>query len=390
MTLSRRDLLRATPLAAVPLVDSVTRAAQPAPEPEAVQFNGMIVRMVEPMNWETPFAAWDQGTRRGPMPHYVRNHFAIPNVDTTTHRLRVEGLVEKPLELTLADLQKMEKVTRQMTLECGGNSRVFLTPPVRGLQWGVGAVGTALWTGVPLGAVLERAKVKPGATDVILVGADTGTISTDPPTPGTIHFDRGIPLSKARRDETLLAWGMNEEPLLVRHGAPLRAVVGGWYGMASVKWITRIIVVDKPHDGYWQTIDYAIWERKDGQPQLVPLTAMQPKAIITTLTDGAVVHAGKTVTVQGYAWAGENAVARVELSVDGGKTWANTTLRGKAVPLCWVPWEAKWDVPPRFKGAVKLLARCTDDKGRTQPEKRDPDRRTYMINHLVPTEVSVR
>lgn len=390
MSLSRRDLLRAAPLAAVPLVDSAAPANQPG-EAEPVPFNGMIVRMAEPMNWETPLTGLEQGANRGSMPLYVRNHFAIPDVDPKTYRLRVEGLVEKPLELSLADLQAMATVNREITMECAGNGRVFLVPQVRGLQWGIGAVGTASWTGVPLGAVLERAKVKSGATDVILVGADKGTITVDPPSPGPIHFDRGIPLAKAKKDETLLAWGIRDEPLPVRHGAPLRAVVGGWYGMASVKWLTKIIVTDKPYDGFWQTIDYAYWERMDGLPRMVPITAMQPKAIITTLTDGAVVRSGTTVSIQGYAWAGENTVAKVELSVDGGKTWVNTHFRWKAEPLRWVLWEAKWNVPANLRGtSVKLLARCTDDMGRTQPEKRDPDRRTYMINHLIPTDVTVR
>lgn len=386
MPLSRRELLQAAPLAAIPLVEATTTAASAAPDPATVPFPGMIVRMAQPMNWETPLASG----AADPAPLYVRNHFAIPDLNPATYRLRVEGLVEQPLELTLADLQKLGSVDRELTLECAGNGRVFLTPPVRGLQWGTGAVGTATWTGVPLGAVLDRAKVKPGATDVVLVGADVGPVTADPPSPGPIHFDRGIPLTKARKDETLLAWGMGGQPLPARHGAPLRAVVGGWYGMASVKWLTKLVVIDKPYEGYWQTVDYAIWQRRGGLPELVPITAMQPKAVLTNLADGAVVRAGTTVTVQGYAWAGEHAVAKVELSVDGGKTWANAQLRGQAVPFRWVPWEAKWAVPPQLKGrTVPVVSRCTDTQGNTQPEQRDPDRRTYMINHLIPVEVSV-
>src|SRR5262249_8955792 len=162
----------------------------------------------------------------------------------------------------------------------------------------------------PLGAVLERAKVKAGAGDVVLIGADKGAIA-DPATPGTINFDRGIPFAKAKKDETLLVWNMNDEPLLASHGAPLRALVGGWYGMASVKWLTRIVVLDKPHSGFFQTFDYSIWERpKEGLPQLVPVTAIQPKAVITKPGPGEVIAKTKQFTVSGYAWAGENAVAK--------------------------------------------------------------------------------
>jgi hypothetical protein len=280
----------------------------------------------------------------------------------------------------------MEPVSREIVLECAGNGRVFLVPQARGLQWGHGAVGQAKWTGVPLGAVLERAKVRAGAGDVVLVGADRGTIA-EPATPGAIHFDRGIPLAKAKKDETLLVWNMNDEPLTASHGAPLRALVGGWYGMASVKWLTKIIVLDRPHTGFWQTFDYSVWERpKEGLPQLVPVTAIQPKAVFAQLGSGAVLAAGAHL-LEGFAWAGENAVAKVEVSTDGGKNWMPAGI-DPAKPFRVTRWEV--NVALRQKGPQKLLVRCTDDKGNAQPEKRDPDRRTYMINHLVPVEVTVK
>jgi hypothetical protein len=242
------------------------------------------------------------------------------------------------------------------------------------------------WTGVPLGAILERAKVKPGAVDVVLMGADRGAIA-EPATPGAIHYDRGIPLAKAKRDETLLAWAMNDAPLTPAHGAPLRALVGGWYGMASVKWLTRIVVTDKPHNGFWQTFDYSVWDRAGASPQLVPVTAIQPKAVITSHGPGDAMETGKPQTIKGLAWAGERGVKKVEVSTDGGKTWTTATHAAGA-PLVWTPWTAQ--VTPSAKGVMPLVARCTDDRGNTQPEKRDTDRRTYMINHLVPTEVTVK
>lgn len=379
---SRRDLLRTLPAAAI--AGTSFRARATAADPP---FPGMIVRMEQPRNLETPLSALSG--EHVPNEHFfVRSHFAVPAVDAKAFKLTVEGHVEKRLELTLDELKRMGPVTKSAVMECAGNGRVFLVPQARGLQWGHGAVGSAAWTGVPLGAVLERAGVKRGAADVVLVGADSGVIA-DPATPGAINFDRGIPLAKATADETLLVWEMNKEPLTAAHGAPLRAVVGGWYGMASVKWLTRVVVTERPHPGFWQTFDYSRWDRSGPTPQLVPLTAIEPRAVIVSPAPAEVVKPGAEVSVTGVAWGGENAVAKVELSADGGKSWSPAELAGKPAALGWTHWRWKW-ATPKAAGPAALLARCTDDKGRTQPEKRDPDRRTYMINHLVPTEVVVK
>lgn len=374
MNLSRRELLRTAPVAALAAGFVAPRAARAEP---------LIVRMEQPRNLETPLSELFTG---GTDKFFVRSHFAVPEVDAKGFKLAVEGHVENTLELTLADLKKMEAVSREIVMECAGNGRVFLVPQARGLQWGHGAVGQAKWTGVPLGAVLERAKLKAGAGDVVLIGADKGVIA-DPATPGAIHFDRGIPLAKAKRDETLLVWDMNGEALTPAHGGPLRALVGGWYGMASVKWLNRIVVLDKPHSGFWQTFDYSHWERpKDAPPRLIPVTAIQPKAVITSPEAGATVAVGEPQRIAGWAWAGENGVAKVEVSTDGGATWQATPA--KCEPFKSVRWLSGF--VPKKKGPLKLLARCTDDKGNTQPEKRDTDRRTYMINHVVPVEVTVK
>jgi DMSO/TMAO reductase YedYZ molybdopterin-dependent catalytic subunit len=389
MSISRRDLLHAAPFAAgLSLIPGRSSAQQVDPPKADAPFPGMIVRMDQPRNLETPLTAFQNGNVATEH-FFVRSHFAVPTVDPKTFKLTVEGHVEKKLVLTLEVLKKMPTVAKSAVLECAGNGRVFLAPQARGLQWGNGGVGNAKWTGVPLGAVLELAGVKAGAGDVVLIGADSGAITSDPPSPGPIHFDRGIPLAKAKKDETLLVWDMNGEPLPASHGAPLRAIVGGWYGVASVKWLTRIVVLDRPHAGFWQTMDYAIWERNDGGLlKLVPVTTTQPKAIILSPAPEEVVKVGTDYTVRGLAWAGENAVEKVELSADGGKTWHAAEVGAKSA-FSWSVWQLKWSMP-KTVGTVKLLARCTDEKGNTQPEKRDIDRRTYMINHLVPTEIIVK
>jgi DMSO/TMAO reductase YedYZ molybdopterin-dependent catalytic subunit len=376
--LSRRDVLRAA--AAAPFLLGRSSAQ---PEPTA---GGMIVRMHEPQNLEMPFHTlpdWKVPTER----FYVRSHFAAPRVNPGRYELSVEGHVEKPFTLTIDELKALPATTRPLTLECAGNSRVFLVPPARGVQWSNGAVGNADWTGVPLSTLLERAKPKAGAIDVVLVGADSGTIA-DPATPGAIHFDRSLPLAKAMKPEVLIAHGMNGANLTAAHGFPVRAVVGGWYGMASVKWLTRIVVTDRPHTGFFQTLDYSYFVRTPAGPVLTPVREVQPKAAIARPGVHEVVPFGKPYTVAGAAWAGENKVAKVEVSTDGGATWNPAKIDGEAKPFCWVTWRYDWT--PRDLGTAALVARCTDAAGATQPEKRDPDRRTYMINHLVPVEVLVR
>ena len=373
MNLSRRDLIRSAPLAALAGL-SATGARGDEP---------LIVRMQEPRNLETPLSELFTG---GTEKFFVRSHFAVPEIDAKAFKLTVSGHVEKPLELSLADLKKMGEVSREMVQECAGNGRAFLVPQARGLQWGHGGVGSAKWTGVPLGAVLERAGVKRGAGDVVLVGADKGTIA-DPATPGAIHFDRGIPLAKAKADETLLVWEMNGAALTPAHGAPLRAIVGGWYGMASVKWLSQIVVLDREHAGFWQTFDYSRWERPKGAPpRLVPLTAIEPKAVMTSPAGGDVHKLKEIVDLAGYAWAGERAVSKVEVSLDGGKVWHAAKL-GTSESHKATAWRLAINLPV---GRQKVLVRATDYAGRTQPDARDADRRTYMINHLVPVELNVK
>ncbi len=396
---SRREVLRtAAALPALGLVDRARGQAPPAPPPAPPE-SGLVVRMREPQNLEMPFA--ELNSFQTPVEkHYVRSHFATPKLDPATFTLSIEGAVSKPAKFGLADLAKFERVEVPLTLECAGNGRVNLVPQARGLQWGSGAVGTATWGGVRLSSVLERVGLDPAAIELIFVGADKGTVA-DPASPGAIHFDHSVPVAKAVRPEVILATHMNGEPLSLAHGAPLRLVVGGWYGMASVKWLTRIVATKKPYSGFWQSLDYAIFERSTGQPSLTPVTEMQVKSAISRPSFGEVFELVRparpemrpptirnpAIRVTGAAW-GPNPIAKVEFSADGGKTWALTKLVGEEKPLCWRFFEASW--APDGRGPAQLCTRATDVTGATQPMERDPDRRTYMINHIVPVEVTVK
>jgi DMSO/TMAO reductase YedYZ molybdopterin-dependent catalytic subunit len=378
----RRGFLRRAALAAVPLLGG-PRLLSAAEEPA----RKLITRQRAPVNLEFPFATLDGFLTPAEL-FYVRCHYDQPTLDARTYRLEVLGAVKKPLRLTLDELRKLKTVTRPLTLECAGNGRSFLRPKTKGVQWELGAVSTAEWSGVPLSAVLDKAGVAPGAVEVILEGADQGDPKKEIQPPGLVSFSRSMPLDKALKPEVILAWEMAGKPLTVAHGYPLRAVVGGWYGMASVKWLRRVIVTTRPFAGFDQTIDYAIWTKgDDGLSSLTALTETDVKASIARPASGETVPAGKEYRVHGAAWAGESEVAKVEVSSDGGKNWSAATLLGKAVPFCWRLWEYRWKPAA---GQVVLMARATDRRGRVQPLAHDPGRRNYMISFVLPTPVVVK
>jgi DMSO/TMAO reductase YedYZ molybdopterin-dependent catalytic subunit len=390
----RRDLLRGAlvwPLAYAGQGAIRGAAEDDSPARPDRRPSNLIGRQRNPDNLEFPFSTLDIDRFLTPNEQfYVRTHFEVPKLEAKTWRLAVEGEVSKPFEIGYDELRKLPARTVPALLECSGNGRGFLKPPQVGIRWELGAVGTAEWTGVPLAAIIERAGVKPGAVEVVLEGADKGEFQPPlPRTPGKIAYARSLPLSKARQEEVLLAYAMNGEELPPRHGHPVRAVVPGWYGMASVKWLERIIVTDRPFRGYFQTMNYAIWERQHGLPSLVPVTEVQVKAQVARPAPFEVVPKGTKYRMYGAAWAGESGVAKVEVSDDGGQTWRAATLVGKAIRYAWRFWEYDWTTPGS-SGRHVVMARATDSRGSTQPAERDPDRRDAVISHILPIEIEVR
>jgi DMSO/TMAO reductase YedYZ molybdopterin-dependent catalytic subunit len=347
----------------------------------------LLVRSREPENLEFNFARLDSFITPNDG-FYVRNHFPLPRIDVAAWRLRVEGAVSRPLELSLDEVRRMAPRSQTALLECAGNGRSFLRPQARGVQWETGAVGNAEWAGVPLAALLDRAGVRDGSVEVILEGADRGEIA-EPRSPGAIHFARSLPLARARSPEVLLAHRMNGAELPAAHGFPLRVVVPGWFGMASVKWLTRVVVTDRPFQGFFQSLDYTYFERLAGLPNNTPIRELLVKATIARPAHGERLPRNEMVRVHGAAWTGDSRVSRVELSDDGGRNWAPAQLREPNQRYCWRLWEYQWRTPNRA-GPVTLMVRATDDRGHTQSARRDEDRRNYMINHLIPWEVEVR
>src|SRR5256712_12742724 len=305
--------------------------------------DGKIVRSEEPLNLEMPFETLD-GFITPTKLFYVRTHFPIPKIDKNKWRLRIEGEVGKSFEINFDELIKLESRKIPATLECAGNNRSFLEPKVKGVQWDLGAVSTAEWTGVRLSTLLDRASPKPNACEVILEGADCGMLEDPKGPPGELTFARSIPLEKACRD-VLLAYKMNGDDLPSEHGFPVRAIVPGWYAMASVKWLQRIIVTDRPFTGYYQTLDYAYWRRRGDIAELTPLTEMQIKAQIAHPARGEVVAANSNVHVRGAAWTGDGEITKVELSTDSGSTWNEAKLVAESKPNAWRLWEFDWPTP---------------------------------------------
>lgn len=347
----------------------------------------LITRSEEPLNLEMRFAELRDCVTPNEL-FYVRCHFPIPRIDSATWRLRIEGAVHAPLQFSMADLRQLDPQTITATMECAGNGRSHLVPKVKGVAWDIGAVGNAEWRGIWLRDLLARAGVEAGAVEVILEGADRGMIKEPPRPPDEISYARSVPLEKALGD-VLIAFEMNGEPLTPAHGYPLRAVVPGWFGMASVKWLQRIVVTREPFRGYYQSIDYTYWERRDGMPTLKPLAEMQVKAQIARPQLNEIIATGVTYRIHGAAWSGESELAKVEISTDGGRSWSAANLLGDPIKHAWRLWEFAWSTPSR-PGKPTLIARATDSAGRTQPRERIADYGSYMINHLLPIEVEVR
>ena len=355
--------------------DVILSTVDPAEACRAAVDSGLIVVTEDPLNCETPTPAAPSGLLTPADRFYLRNHFPIPVLDEEAWRLSVSGLVREPLELGLDELKKMTTETFVATLECAGNGRTHFSPSTEGAQWLLGAVSSAEWAGVRLDVVLDRAGVRAEASELVFRGADRGTVdgSAEP-----IWFERSLAVDDARESGALLAYSMNGEPLPVRHGAPLRLVVPGWYAVASVKWLTGIRVDSAAFDGYFQADHYAYeWSRGDTVVR-EPVRMQQVRALITEPRSGQR-HSIDQLTVCGVAWSGVAPIARVEVSV-AGDAWQDASLIGESSTHGWQRWEhlAQAGRP----GETTIRARATDLAGHTQEERPEWNRRGYGGNFV--------
>jgi len=348
---------------------------------------GLIIRQKEPKNLEAPFDRIDSYLTPTEL-FYIRSHFPTPNLDRASYQLRIDGAVRRPFTLSYEELRSMRSESRVATLECAGNSRVFLVPQVQGAQWELGAVSNAEWTGVPLRALLERAELQEDACEIVLDGADRGTPKEEPVPPEPISYVWSLPRAKALQTEVLVADQMNGRDLPRDHGFPVRAIVPGHYGMASVKWLTGIRAVREPFHGYWQTSDYAYWASMDGKPVRRALGEMNLKSEIARPRVYETLAPNRIYTVSGAAWAGETDVAEIAVSTDGGQTWAEAEFLDPVRRHAWRRWKFDW-LTPKKPGQYTLLARANDAGGAIQPDKHDQNYGVYVINHSLPIEVFV-
>jgi DMSO/TMAO reductase YedYZ molybdopterin-dependent catalytic subunit len=347
---------------------------------------GMIVRSVRFLDLEMPpeFA----GTWLTPVEHFfVRNHMFEPaKVNQTEWTLTIRGEVRKPLRLTLHDLVELEQHSVTNTLECAGNGRAFLDPKVPGIQWERGGVGNARFTGPRLAGLLERAGIKPMGKHIMFRGLDE--------VPGHVPpFIRSIPIEKASDPDTLIALKMNGASLSAHHGFPARALVPGWIGSASCKWLTEIKVLDQEFEGNFMKPGY----RYPNQPvspgaavnpdDTHPLTALTVKSIIAGPAEGETIRPRGPVRIHGAAWAGESDIVKVEVSTDGGRRWNSAALGKDHEHYAWRLWSYPWK--PAASAEYVILSRATDSQGRIQPAASQWNPGGYLYNAVDRVKVHV-
>jgi DMSO/TMAO reductase YedYZ molybdopterin-dependent catalytic subunit len=295
--------------------------------------------------------------------HYLLVHYDIPAVSEESWRLRIGGKVERDLELSLEELRARPAVRERVTMECAGNGRAQLAPRPISQPWLLEAVGTGEWSGTPLRPILEEAGLDRGAVEVLFTGIDRGR-------EGGLEqsYERSLPVEEALREEVLLAYELNGQPLPPQHGFPLRLVVPGWYGMANVKWLERVTVLDRPFDGYQQRHAYRLRqeEGEDGEPatRMLPRALMVPPGIPDFLTRERIVEEAPVI-LEGRAWSGWAPISAVEVSTDGGTSWEEASVVQAPMPWSWASWRYRWE--PAAGGTYELCCRARDDAGNEQP-----------------------
>jgi DMSO/TMAO reductase YedYZ molybdopterin-dependent catalytic subunit len=380
---SRREFLKACSLLASsgvlsrPLLSWASNAAH-AEEgaPVIAGEDRMIVRSLRFLDLEmSPEFANSWLT---PVPHfYVRNHMIEPaKINAAQWKLSIGGEVEKPITLGLADLATIDKHSVTNTLECAGNGRGFQNPKVPGIQWQRGAVGNARFTGPRMADVIQRAGLKPSGKHVMFRGLDE--------VPGNVPpFVRSIPIEKALDSDTVIATHMNGLPLTQHHGFPARALVPGWVGAASCKWLTEIKILENEFEGNFMKPGYRYPNHPVAPGGTIdphdthPLTSLTVKSIISDPSDGSKLKAGP-IQIHGAAWAGEADIIKVEVSTDSGQTWNSAQLGKEQQHYAWRLWSYWWHPPKNHQYVI--LSRATDTKGRVQPATADWNPSGYLYN----------
>lgn len=348
----------------------------------------MILQRTRAPLLETPFEVFDKGVFTPNNQHYVRWHWPMfpSSVDVEDFSLKIRGHVNQDVSLSLKELvNDFPRVELAAVNQCSGNSRGFFEPRVPGAEWADGAMGNALWTGVRLKDVLDRAGVKSGALQVRFTGLDQ-TFGEAP------RFIKSLDVDHARDGEVMIAYAMNGEQLPLLNGFPLRLVVPGWFSTYWLKMLEDIEVLDHPDTNYWMKTAYKLPDTpganmKPGETgvPMVSITTMVPRSFVTNLQSGAKVESGAPLTVRGIAFGGDCGVSRVDISIDGGKSWQETKLGKDEGKYGFRLWEAEPKLPGPGKHAV--LVRCTNENGAVQPDTPNWNPGGYLRNVIESTDL---
>ena len=345
----------------------------------------LIVRSMRPPDFETPVGLLNSFIT--PIEHfYMRCHMPVPTVDAATWQLKVGGEVDSPLALSMDEIKKLPAHTVTMTLECAGNGRAFFNPAPAGIQWEKGAVGTARFTGARLSDILKKAGAKTTALNVEMHAADR-PLGTQP------AFVRQVPMTKAMHPDTIIAWDMNGQPIPLAHGSPLRAIVPGWEGAYSIKWLNALNLIARDSDSFWVATGYRYPNRRVAPgaavdaKDMLPLRGMPVKSLITTPENGASLTVGK-INVGGFAWAGEDDIKAVDISIDNGATWQPARLTGEQARFTWRRFA--FDFTVTKPQSYLILSRATDSKGNMQPAVAQWNPSGYLWNQYDSVRIEVK
>jgi DMSO/TMAO reductase YedYZ molybdopterin-dependent catalytic subunit len=354
------------------------------------QKGNMILLRTRPPLLETPMDVFDRGVFTPNDEFYVRWHWAVipSSIDVNTFRLSVRGHVNRELSLSIDDIRQMPRVELAAVNQCSGNSRSFFEPCVAGAQWAHGAMGNAMWTGVRLRDVLDRAGIKAGAMKVRFNGLDEPVVLEAP------DFRKSLDLDHARDGEVMIAFAMNGEQLPLLNGFPLRLIVPGWYSTYWVKMLSDIEVLDKPDENFWMTTAYKVPDTPHanltpGQTdvKMVPISRMVPRSFFTNIASGTTFSVGARTLFRGIAFGGDSGVAKVEFSPDGGKSWQPTMLGKDYGKYSFRQWQSDFILAE--SGSHSLMVRCTNAAGDVQPGLPNWNGSGFMRNVVESLQVNV-
>jgi sulfite oxidase len=382
--LARRSVVVGLPAAVVlasPLMRHFACAQQ------GLASNKLIIHRGAPLMAEAPLASLIGAITPNELFHIVTIMAdPLPDISPAAWHLSVEGQVESPFSLNYEQLKTLPAQTVTAVLECAGNSRNSVSPPLPRSFLNNGYVGNARWRGAPLRLILEQAGVKPGAQNVVLEGADRGQPAF---APREVAYAKGIPIEKALHPDTLIVYEMNGAPLPREYGGPVRALIPGWYATYHVKWLTRIEVLNRPFDGVFMTELWRVRHRDGGYIRLGMVDQVAVKSLIFTPGPDERLPI-RAHTIRGAAWSGGKDIVSVQVSTDGGVTWRFARLLDAGEnnsPYAWRQWELPWEV--KEPGTYTLMARATDTSGAAQPFAYDLDKNGFVVNQVQRVAVQV-